>query len=746
MSFDLETIYNLLPAVHRIRDAEQGGPLKALLSVIADEAAVIEEDLAGLHDDLFVETASEWALPYIGDLVGVRGVQGMGAAALAPRAEVANAIAYRRRKGTAAMLETLAHDLTGLPARAVEFFQLLATTQYMNHIRPRNRSVISVRNARRLEFLGTPFEHLTGLEYPVNGKEWIEYPGTAAEHAKRFDDLTHTADVRRIASGRGRYNIPNVGIFLWRLRAYPLTLSPAVAAAAGDNQRFFLNPLGCNTQLFNLPVTEDDFTHLAEPINVPIEITRRMMAAAFDDFYGEGRAVCVYVGVDDDGNPVPVAPDRFTVCDLRDVDPSVPVSPWAHTPVVDAAGDPDPGRIAIDPVLGRIAFAREQTLPVLVSYHYGFSANIGGGEYSRGSAATGITGPEQKITSPPNARDASLTVIDHALGAVATSGKVTVAYSGRFEEAEPWTIDATGKMLELRAADKCRPTIVLNDELLIMGGDTDDVTLDGFLLARTGIRVRGVVKIVDGEPRIVGLRRLRLRHCTLVPGRAHRPNGDPAQPGLPSLIVESPGTIVEIESCIIGGIRAHRDVRVEITNSIVDATAASRVAYGGLDPETPRDAFGGALRVEKSTIIGRVYADAIDLASNTIFLASLEGLDAAERAIWKGPVQARRRQEGCVRFSFVPAGSRTARRYYCRPMNAEEEARMHPMFSSLRYAEARYCQLSTRSPAEIRTGADDESEMGAFHDLFLPQRESYLRSRLDEYLRFGLEAGIFYAT
>ena len=36
--------------------------------------------------------------------------------------------------------------------------------------------------------------------------------------------------------------------------------------------------------------------------------------------------------------------------------------------------------------------------------------------------------------------------------------------------------------------------------------------------------------------------------------------------------------------------------------------------------------------------------------------------------------------------------------------------------------------------------------MGAFHYLFQPQRETNLRVRLDEYLRFGLEAGIFYAT
>jgi hypothetical protein len=51
-----------------------------------------------------------------------------------------------------------------------------------------------------------------------------------------------------------------------------------------------------------------------------------------------------------------------------------------------------------------------------------------------------------------------------------------------------------------------------------------------------------------------------------------------------------------------------------------------------------------------------------------------------------------------------------------------------------------------RAREEIRAGADDGAEMGAFHLLFEPQREKNLRLRLDEYLRFGLEAGIFYAS
>ena len=69
-----------------------------------------------------------------------------------------------------------------------------------------------------------------------------------------------------------------------------------------------------------------------------------------------------------------------------------------------------------------------------------------------------------------------------------------------------------------------------------------------------------------------------------------------------------------------------------------------------------------------------------------------------------------------------------------------------PRFTSLRFGDPAYLQLSTATPDAIRRGADDESEMGVTHLLYTPQRESNLLLRLDEYLRFGLEAGFFYAT
>jgi hypothetical protein len=201
--------------------------------------------------------------------------------------------------------------------------------------------------------------------------------------------------------------------------------------------------------------------------------------------------------------------------------------------------------------------------------------------------------------------------------------------------------------------------------------------------------------------------------------------------------VESPNTLVDIEQCIVGGLRAHDGARVRIAHSIVDATAETEVAYAGIDG----NAAGAPLEVQNSTIIGKVHTALITLASNTVFLASLQEFD-----FWVAPIRAQRLQQGCVRFSYLPAGSQVPRPYHCQPQHADEAARVRPVFTSLRYGDAGYCQLSSHCGLEIRQGADDEAEMGAFHDLFQPQREANLRARLDEYLRFGMEAGIFYAS
>ena len=131
MSRAPDRLYELLPTVHRMRDAERGYPLRALLRVINEQADVIEDDIARLYDNWFIETCEDWAVPYIGELIGYRPVHEAGAAQLAersavqrlgqvmvPRRDVADTVNFRRRKGTLALLELLANSVAGRPARA----------------------------------------------------------------------------------------------------------------------------------------------------------------------------------------------------------------------------------------------------------------------------------------------------------------------------------------------------------------------------------------------------------------------------------------------------------------------------------------------------------------------------------------------------------------------------------------------------------------------------------------------------
>jgi hypothetical protein len=120
-----------------------------------------------------------------------------------------------------------------------------------------------------------------------------------------------------------------------------------------------------------------------------------------------------------------------------------------------------------------------------------------------------------------------------------------------------------------------------------------------------------------------------------------------------------------------------------------------------------------------------------------------------------------------MRFCYVTPGSRTPRRYRCQPdavraavddiappLSAAERVlyvdretnRVRPIFTSSRYGEPAYAQLALESADEIKRGADDESEMGAFHDLFQPQREANLRVRLQEFTPAGMEADIVFAN
>ncbi|GGA88617.1 hypothetical protein [Puia dinghuensis] len=723
MSFDLKTLYELLPSLYRIRDSAVGqslltpqvraaiaalqlqaveavdpdgeaadglrlqidelqrGPLKALVSILAGQIAVLDENLDQLYDDLFIETCAEWVVPYIGDLIGTKGLLPATDAPFSQRPVVANTIGYRRRKGTASVVEQLARDVTGWNASVVEYFKWLCTTQYMNHLRPDNRSYIDLRDRPMLTWLNTP-----------------------------FDRAPHTAEVRRIGSLRGKYNIPNLGVFLWRVNSYPLTMATPYQV---DMRRYTFDALGMDRALYNLPVSEETITTLATPLNVPMPLLRPVLHRGLSTYYGTGKSLAIYAG----GQPV--AAENISICDLGDLrDASGQVTGWYNLPQ---------DKVAIDPLRGRLAFPATQAPPadVLASYHYGWTADIGGGEYSR--SATFATGPATVVRVPTD-----MPTIQSALDLLAVSGGVVEVEGNRYYFETPVVHIAAAATIELRAADECRPVLVLNGALEVYGGAEAAFHLNGFLIAG-GYLHMPLLGPTGGSN---ALHSVTLQHCTLVPGATPAIGPIAAQPVLPRLVAEVPDILISVDRCILGRVLAVGGSTISITNSILDAGQETEVAFADLSGQGP----GASLNTINSTINGKVYTMILN-ASDSIFRSRLSQYDT-----WPGPVLAERLQQGCARFSYFPPGSRIPRPYHCQPASSAVAVTVQPAFTSLRYGDPGYYQLSAICPVAISQGADDGAEMGAFHLLYQPQRIANLQSRLDEYLRFSMEAGIFCAS
>jgi hypothetical protein len=713
-------LFDLLPLYVKRSDADHGGALRALLGVIGEQVDLVQTDLERMYANWFVETAEPWALPYLGDLVGYRMLPGheealamSGAdeliARLAPRRDVAGTVASRRRKGTLPILDELASSVADWPAHAVEFHRLVARYEPIR-LYPRSaaaadartrgaRGYLDVRDDAALVSLGGPFE-------------------TQA----RIAEAGRVNSAVRI----GRYRPPNVGAFVWRLKRHRLNRAPAYCIDRARNQYTF-SILGSDSPLVSSE-------------RLPTFIGRRELADQLADFYGTGKSFAIYR----DGQSESVPIEDIVVADLTS---------WFYRA--------RRNQVVVDPELGRIMFA-SRSAPrrgVWVSFSYAFPADIGGGDYPRPAATSrGVRiyriGPNQAYDRIDDAYQAWQQDNEHGGQREAV---LEIADSGAYQEQLEFAL-GPGDRLELRGADGERPVLRLldwysnrPDSLQIRGSDDADAELPAPRFVMDGIVVTGRGVSVTGNVGSVVF-----RHCTLVPGWSLEPHCEPTHPEEPSLVLEGTTACIQVEKSILGTILVVNDevrtdpIAIHLTDSVLDSTGVDREALSAPDC---RHALA-ALHARRSTIIGEVHADNVVLGEDCIFL---------------GTMHVARRGIGCLRFSYVLPGSRTPKRYHCQPdlvwdalrqlvqddevdgadlprLRELEAFRVAPQFTSMRYGTPAYLQLGAGCAVEITRGAESGSELGVYHDLFQPQREDNLRTRLAEFSPAGTDAGIIYAS
>ncbi len=714
-------LFSLLPAVYRARDAQEGGPLEALFGALAAQSAVVKNNIEQLFDDQFIETCARWAIPYIGDLIGYNSIYELVSANFDSRAEVANTIGYRRRKGTLLALEQLSMDVSGRPVVAVEEFKRLITTESMRHVRSHHQATVNLRNVSALQRVSTAFDatnRTIDVRRIVPRLRIASDPDTAA-----LDVALH---------GPGRFNLPDVAIHLWRWRSLPFVNSPAVPIGGG---RYFFSPLGQDIALFSQPPARSSFSGLMRRIDVPQPICRdefaRSLKTASPAFYGPSESILLVA----DGTPVPAS----EVCcanlsDLAD-------GSWCKVAS---------GKIAIDPELGRIEFASDVALPqsLRVNYSCGFPAEIGGGPYDRSASLSQLQPAPQVVALVGSAAFPTLeaAVQQWNLEPPGQSWRIVLP------NFEVFSIDLTG-LNAIQIAPESNLSIVAGQPLVEAGRldftwSNSQVTLNGNVevvglssatlpggttappgqLAISGIWIAGQLT-VKGEAVAV-----QIQDATLVPGLGLSRDGSPLAPGEPSIIVSAAEANFSLLRSISGPIAADSGGSTRVCSSIVDATAPCCVAYASVDLSSA----GADLHVEDSTIIGKVWARTLKLASNTIFHSRRAMHDAWRAAVWSS-----RKQTGCVRFCSLPFDSITPRRYRCLPPDAASQNALEPKFITLRYGHHSYALLSGDVPLAVWQGADNGSQIGVYKQIEETGAVRNVQLRAPEFLPFGLEAGIF---
>lgn len=706
-------LYDLLPAIYRIRDQVAGGPLSTLLAHFESELQALSDSVERLGDNWFIETCEEWLVPYIGDLLGVSGITPDPTGAFSQRAFVANTLAYRRRKGTPVVLEQLALDITGWPAHVAEGFSHVNVSQHLNHVRIASQSTASLRDIAALQ--------------TIDGA---------------LDPFTHLAELRHADDLRGRFNLPTILVWLYRLGSYPVSDRQA-RAVQGQPGTWHLHPAGVDTALFNRPSPPRDLRSEApwapsRAADLPVALRRR---ALYDSLqHSTGPELDAATSAARQAERVRLFNTESGVIRVR-VDGTL-IDPGAL--VIGDLSDParraPAGLIAIDPELGRLAMdaAATDAHTVEVSWPYGFSADIGGGPYDRRASWTAIRGAAAPVdwqrgvwehaqpgdqylhvelddaindwvTATPRPRHAVVCLMDSRIHDVALDLEIphdeTLTIIAANWNAMPDPL--TG--LPVRLVGQLEPDSVVAHLLgaVAVTGEVPAADQQPGTLNLNGLTIDGAVEVKPGS-----LGALTLSDCTVVPGGG-------------SLTVDA-GTNVDsdnvaldlaLDHCVLGPVSiADTAHSLTVSDSLIDAAGVAAAALAAADA-----------RLTNVTVLGR---------------STLRSVHASS-CLFDDVVDVERRQQGCMRYSWVPVGSLVPRAYRCHP--TAEEIDRHPSYTSRAYGQPGYGQLRA-GPDALTHGASDGGEMGAFNGVRAAHRLAALNLHLDDYLRVGMEAGVLCAT
>jgi hypothetical protein len=736
-----DKLWNLLPAVYRAQDTDQfnsNGPLRELVNRIGAQAAVLRRSLDRMWEDQSIESCDDWVIPYIGDLLATNLVANLDARG--QRLDVAKTIYYRRRKGTLAILEEIATDITGWEAKVVEFFRRLGRTRHgldpaIGLATSRNPDVAQLQFA---EGLVGPLTR-TGIGGLADLRN--VYGATKARSA--FDEFFHTADFRFGRGQVGWYNIPRLGVFLWRLQSFgtgPTTPVPV----DGCPGLYTVDPTGRDVPLFAAPRTADAYgSNWVSPVEaqLPTPISQPLFDAQLPVPSSPPFGVV----------PTPafqLYPDSLAVFSTPTPETNAEALPVAH--------------LAVRPPRGRVYVALSPAAPVWVTYHYGFSSEIGAGPYDRrlGRSAPPTPDPQAKRSG-----GGEKALVGAGAGAVPQSGTVTLTDSLTYTAADD--VNGVQGQLTVRAGEQQRPVLRLPPTpgawtFTGAAGTTGNcLVLDGLFLSGADLVLKGEFECVT------------LTCCTLDPGSAavlFPPPGTSPPSSLFAVAADGRelvpsrlwiegrvGTLI-LERSITGPIRTRGSGEVEtltINDSIIQAIptggAWSIPAGGGSDWSGPDYSFP-----QEFADAALALADGdVDLSRCTVLGRAVVHRLQASECILQDLVQVDDTQHGCVRFSAWADGSILPRQY--------ESVRIRQgasLFTSADFGQPGYGQLlptadaailpqtgvNPAAPPTITAGAQDGSEMGAFARERNPIKERGLLLKYKEFMPAGLVPVIIYVT